>query len=357
MPETTLDPLAVRCRACVAPPGEPCIGTTSNLPRERPHRLRPLAAAPRLVHCPDCRGSGWRDTGRPLLVDLVECPVCGAAPHVRCTEGGRVRDDLHEVRRRAARAGLEPCGTCEAVGWVPAGEPEPTALRPDAPEKLQPEDVPAELVTAFMASANEAYGYGMDDYDARHILAAVLPGTYRWWFTQAFGTREEIAAREADAAKRTPDDTVRLCETARPGEHEQRVRAQVAAEIEDARGPRPRGSALPDFAGAAYDHAARIARGEPMKPTEVPDEQHATDLAAHQAELRRCLTEVTEVMEGRPATMVRDAVWARVRPALHEIERQVREQVAVEIEAEDRDPSSEYERGLNVAARIARGES
>ena len=43
---------------------------------------------------------------------------------------------------------------------------------------------------------------------------------------------------------------------------ERQVRERVAAEIEDARGPRPRGSALPDFAGAAYDHAARIARGE-----------------------------------------------------------------------------------------------
>jgi hypothetical protein len=55
------------------------------------------------------------------IVGTVRCPVCGAAPHDRCTEGGRVRDELHEVRRRAARAGLEPCGECDAVGWVPGG--------------------------------------------------------------------------------------------------------------------------------------------------------------------------------------------------------------------------------------------
>ena len=69
-----------------------------------------------------------------------------------------------------------------------------------------------------------------------------------------------------------------------------------------------------------------------MEPEDVPDEPPATDLAEHQAELRRSLTEVTEFMEGRPAAMVCDAVWARVRPALHEIERRTREQVAREIE-------------------------
>ncbi len=39
-----------------------------------------------------------------------------------------------------------------------------------------------------------------------------------------------------------------------------------------------------------------------------------------------------------------------------EIQRQVREEIAARIEAADADPSSEYERGLAEAARIARGD-
>lgn len=43
--------------------------------------------------------------------------------------------------------------------------------------------------------------------------------------------------------------------------------------------------------------------------------------------------------------------------AAAEIERMVRTKIADEIDAEPRDPSSEYERGLNVAASIARRDS
>lgn len=95
---------------------------------------------------------------------------------------------------------------------------------------MNPDEVPPDLVAALKASANDAYGYGIDDLDARHILAAILPEARKAWFSELLGTPEEIAAREAEAEQRTPDDTVRLCELAQPGEHERRVRERVAAE-------------------------------------------------------------------------------------------------------------------------------
>jgi hypothetical protein len=48
------------------------------------------------------------------------------------------------------------------------------------------------------------------------------------------------------------------------------------------------------------------------------------------------------------------AILAAVLPA-HE--KQLREQIADSIDAELADPNSDYERGLEVASRIARGES
>lgn len=215
MPETQPDPLAVRCCACLAPPGEPCIGTTSDLPRERPHRLRPLAAASRLVRCPDCEGSGWRDKGRMPIVGTVRCPVCGAAPHDRCTEGGRVRAELHEVRRRAARAGLEECGACEAIGWVP--EPDPAAPRPDVPD---------EVMRAFVNGAA----------DSPPEVKANSPEWVR------NGLAEALAIYEA---------------TVLPA-HERQVRERVAAEILSSFGDL---DSADDYDQGVMD-AARKARGE-----------------------------------------------------------------------------------------------
>lgn len=97
--------------------------------------------------------------------------------------------------------------------------------------KIRPQDVPDDLVEALLAAANDAC-VEMPHFEARRILTDLLPATYRYWFAAAFGTPEEIAAREAEASERTPDDTVRLCERARPGEHARQVREQVAAEIE-----------------------------------------------------------------------------------------------------------------------------
>ena len=107
---------------------------------------------------------------------------------------------------------------------------------------MNPEDVPEELDGIAKEAWNRhaatappgAYHH---EGIRRAIVAAVMPEIERRTREQVrkelFGTPEEIAAREAEAAQRTPDDTVRLCEMARPGEHERRVREQVAAEIEE----------------------------------------------------------------------------------------------------------------------------
>lgn len=47
-----------------------------------------------------------------------------------------------------------------------------------------------------------------------------------------FGAPEEIAARKAEAATRKPDDMVRLCEMARPGEHAERVLTAAADQLD-----------------------------------------------------------------------------------------------------------------------------
>lgn len=129
------------------------------------------------------------------------------------------------------------------------------APRPEVPDAMRPQDVPSELVEAMLEAANHAC-IEMPRFEARRILAAVLPVHERQVMTRLFGTREEVAAREAEAAQRAPDDTVRLCEMARPGEHERRVRERVAAEIEAER------SGGTEHWSIAMDHAARIARGE-----------------------------------------------------------------------------------------------
>jgi hypothetical protein len=54
------------------------------------------------------------------------------------------------------------------------------------------------------------------------------------------------------------------------------------------------------------------------------------------------------------AAMILDRV---VQPLLAEHEKQVRGQIADSIDAELADPNSDYERGLSVAAEIARGEA
>lgn len=101
-----------------------------------------------------------------------------------------------------------------------------------------------------------------DDWDA-HLaevaLAAVLPEARKAWFAELFGTPEEIARREADAARRTPDDTVRLCELAQPGEHERHARGKVAADLKRAAaGRRDYASRAPKDMAAVLEAEARV---------------------------------------------------------------------------------------------------
>lgn len=138
-------------------------------------------------------------------------------------------------------------------------------------------DVPMELLmiaqAAFsgrkpMADGTFVLPSNRNPWAALHdALAAVLPAHERQVMTKLFGTPEEVAAREAEARERTPDDTVRLCEMARPGEHERRVREQVAAEILAARGPDER---FPSGWASHMDqeHAALVARRETAQAEE-----------------------------------------------------------------------------------------
>lgn len=57
--------LDARCPACLAPVGEQCYSTSTDMPRLHPHRLRGLASAQRLVQCETCQGVGWRPEWRP----------------------------------------------------------------------------------------------------------------------------------------------------------------------------------------------------------------------------------------------------------------------------------------------------
>jgi hypothetical protein len=58
-----IDPLSVRCGACLAPPNTHCYSTSSDLPRAEPHRLRFMAAALGLEPCPTCNKAGWVPVG------------------------------------------------------------------------------------------------------------------------------------------------------------------------------------------------------------------------------------------------------------------------------------------------------
>ncbi|WP_433233807.1 HIT family protein [Actinomadura nitritigenes] len=127
---------------------------------------------------------------------------------------------------------------CNPDMWIAStGEvASPASRAPGAPDELL-----LIALSAFtgkkLASLYDLIGVEVDDHEAiERVLRAVLPAAYRQWFAQAFGTPEEIAARAAAAAGRAPDETVRLCETARPGEHEQRIRARLADELERAAG-------------------------------------------------------------------------------------------------------------------------
>ncbi|MUN41429.1 zinc finger domain-containing protein [Actinomadura litoris] len=132
MPEAGADPLAARCPACLADPGRPCTATSSDLPRELAHKLRPLAAATRLRRCPNCAEcAGWTPSVRtPADPAEVSCPVCAAPPGATCTESGNARATWHEVRVRAAALALEPCGACDGIGWIP--DPGPKEDTPHA---------------------------------------------------------------------------------------------------------------------------------------------------------------------------------------------------------------------------------
>lgn len=114
---------------------------------------------------------------------------------------------------------------------------------------------------------------------AFHVIAEVEERTQeaikearKEWFAELFGTPEEIAAREAEAADRPLDDPIELCERIRPGEHERRVRERVAAglrkDAEDARRtlavfePQARDTRVLARAATLDEIADRLSRGE-----------------------------------------------------------------------------------------------
>lgn len=73
-------------------------------------------------------------------------------------------------------------------------------------------------------------------------------------------------------------------------------------------------------------------------------------------EVPKAYDEVTGGRLSKPNTAAQHVI-AAVDERIETAWKETREHVAVEIEDEERDPGSEYERGLNVAARIARGEA
>lgn len=195
------DPLAVRCRACLAAPGEACIGTTSDLPRERVHRLRPLAGTARLVRCESCEGSGWQPTGRTVAGVAITCPVCDAAPHTMCTEGGTERSHLHVVRRRAAKAGLVSCEACDAVGWLP---------EPPEPEGSAPLRLPVRLGPSPLGTIIDSTGAFIARAAGRELGKAMVVALNAAPSDHAPGRRPVMSDRPQD----TPTDGVHVI----PGE-------------------------------------------------------------------------------------------------------------------------------------------
>lgn len=133
---------------------------------------------------------------------------------------------------------------------------------------MNPEDVPDEWVRlAVRANADRNHvdlcgcvawperclsGYTPTQWehgDEAHTIATVLSAARKAWFVELMGDPEDRAQEAA-----TPDDTVRLCEMARPGEHERRLRKRVAEQIEE--------DGFGGECSRVYDRCARIARGE-----------------------------------------------------------------------------------------------
>lgn len=146
--------------------------------------------------------------------------------------------------------------------------PEPGAPKPD--------DVPDEWVQLLLAAANDAW-VDLPRFEAGRLLAAVVPAIRKAVLTELLGPPEEIAARKTEADARTPDDTVRLCEMARPGEHARRVLTAAADQLDAIpetdgaalKGPywyrdgwKQATSMLRDWADYPAALAGRIARGE-----------------------------------------------------------------------------------------------
>lgn len=224
------NPLSVRCAACLAAVGEPCIATSSDLPREVPHRLRGLATASALRRCSACGGSGWApsDSG-PVAAEQVGCTVCGAAPGASCTEAGKRRqgdhphvDRSHVVRERAAGLGLARCGECDAVGWVP-GEPSPWGC--DWPRPVIHVDPAVRFgqpmirgvsceAYAGMVAGGEAADVVADEYGVTRAEVLLscwwmgMEGPPRWrkhWRGWAEGAHREVARGEYDKVEDPPE--------------------------------------------------------------------------------------------------------------------------------------------------------
>jgi hypothetical protein len=98
-----------------------------------------------------------------------------------------------------------------------------------------------------------------------------------------------------------------------------------------------------------------------MDPADVPDEliaaaERAADLVWADYVASGEMWDLSA--EGEPNVDVGVDHWRAILAAvLPEFERQVREKVAESIDAELADPNSDYERGLDVASAIARGEA
>ncbi|NEA21583.1 hypothetical protein [Actinomadura bangladeshensis] len=189
-------------------------------------------------------------------------------------------------------------------GSVPEGVvPPSTSMATPRPDDVSDElldDLAERLIKARLTARQivAADGYAAtvirSDAEAADAAAAVVAG----WLPEIerrvraqvmadlFGAPEEIARREAEAAQSTPDDTVRLCEMAQPGEHERQARGKVAADLKRAAAGRR------DYASHAPEHIV----------AELEAEARVFDTAS------RVATQPSEVMWGLlPAAMWTDA--------------------------------------------------